>query len=51
MATTSRTYLASDWQVWTYEPVAGKFRLDFSALNGSDVLGAVGDLGGMAVLG
>ena len=50
MATTSRTYLASDWQVWTYEPVAGKFRLDFSALNGSDVLGAVGDLGGMAVL-
>jgi hypothetical protein len=50
MATTSRTYLASDWQVWTYEPVAGKFRLDFSALNGSDVLGAVGDVGGMAVL-
>jgi hypothetical protein len=50
MATTSRTYLASDWQVWTYEPVAGKFRLDFSALNGSDVLGAVGDVGSMAVL-
>jgi hypothetical protein len=50
MASTSRTYLASDWQVWTYEPVAGKFRLDFSALNGSDVLGAVGDVGGMAVL-
>jgi hypothetical protein len=50
MATTSRTYLASDWQVWTYEPVAGKFRLNFSALNGSAVLGAVGDTGGMAVL-
>ena len=50
MASTSRTYLASDWQVWTYDPVAGKFRLDFSALNGSDVLGAVGDVGGMAVL-
>jgi len=50
MATTSRTYLASDWQVWTYEPVAGKFRLNFSALNGSAVLGAVGNVGGMAVL-
>jgi hypothetical protein len=50
MASTSRTYLASDWQVWTYEPVAGKFRLNFSALNGSAVLGAVGDTGGMAVL-
>jgi len=50
MTTTSRTYLATDWQIWTYAPVAGKFRLDFSALNGSDVLGAVGDVGGMAVL-
>jgi len=50
MAATTRTYLASDWQVWTYAPVAGKFRLDFSALNGTDVLGAVGDVGGMAVL-
>ena len=50
MASTTRTYLASDWQVWTYKPVAGNFRLDFSALNGTDVLGAVGDVGGMAVL-
>lgn len=50
MATTSRIYKLTDWQVWTYKPVAGKFRLDFSALNGSDVLGAVGDVGGMAVL-
>lgn len=50
MTTTSRTYLPTDWQVWTYAPVAGKFRLDFSALNGSDVLGGSTDTGGMAVL-
>jgi len=50
MTTTSRTYLPTDWQVWTYAPVAGKFRLDFSALDGSDVLGGVSDEGGMAVL-
>jgi hypothetical protein len=36
--------------VWTYTPVAGKFRLDFSALNGADVLGAVGDVGSIQAL-
>jgi hypothetical protein len=50
MATKSRTYLPTDWQVWTYTPVAGKFRLDFSALNGADVLGAVGDVGSIQPL-
>jgi len=50
MAATTRTYLPTDWQVWTYAPVAGKFRLDFSLLDGSDVLGGVSDEGGMAVL-
>lgn len=49
MATRSRTYLPTDWQLWSYTPVAGKFRLDFSALNGSDVLGAVGDVGSIQV--
>lgn len=50
MATTSRTYLPTDWQLWTYQPVAGKFRLDFSTLNGSDVLGGATDLGSVGVL-
>jgi hypothetical protein len=50
MATTSRTYLASDWQVWTYAPVAGKFRLNYSTLNGTDVLGGATDTGSMTVL-
>jgi hypothetical protein len=50
MATTSRTYLPTDWKVWTYAPVAGKFRLNFSTLNGADVLGGVGDTGSIAVL-
>ena len=50
MATRSRTYLPTDWQVWTYAPVAGKFRLDFSTLNGSDVLGGATDLGSIQVL-
>ena len=45
MTTTSRTYLPTDWQVWTYAPVAGKFRLDFSALDGADVLGGATDTG------
>lgn len=48
MATKTRTYLPTDWQVWTYAPLAGAFRLDFSVLNGSDTLGATG--GSMAVL-
>jgi hypothetical protein len=50
MPTRSRTYLPTDWQVWTYKPVAGKFRLDFSALNGADVLGGVSDLGSIQLL-
>jgi len=50
MATTSRTYKPTDWQVWAYTPVAGKFRLNFSALNGSDVLGGATDTGSIQVL-
>lgn len=50
MPTRSRTYLPTDWQVWVYTPVAGKFRLDFSTLNGSDVLGGSSDLGSIQVL-
>ena len=50
MATKSRTYLSTDWQVWTYTPVSGKFRLDFSTLGGSDVLGGASDLGSIQVL-
>lgn len=38
MATSTRTYLTTDWNLWVYTPVANKFRLDFSLLNGSDVL-------------
>ena len=45
MATKSRTYLPTDWQLWAYTPVSGKFRLDFSALNGADVLGGAADTG------
>jgi len=47
MADRTRTYKSTDWQVWFYQPVAGKFRLDFSLLNGSDVLGGATDTGGM----
>jgi len=50
MATKSRTYLPTDWQLWTYAPVSGKFRLDFSTLGGSDVLGGATDLGTIEVL-
>ena len=50
MATKSRTYLPTDWQVWVYTPVAGKFRLDFSTLGGADVLGGASDLGSIQVL-
>jgi hypothetical protein len=50
MALVSRTYDPTDWQLWAYEPVPGKFRLDFSLLNGPDVLGAVNDVGTMAPL-
>jgi hypothetical protein len=50
MATRSRTYLPTDWQLWVYEPVAGKFRLDFSTLGGADVLGGATDLGTIELL-
>jgi hypothetical protein len=50
MATKSRTYLPTDWQLWVYTPVSGKFRLDFSALDGADVLGGATDLGSVQVL-
>jgi hypothetical protein len=50
MATRSRTYLPTDWQVWVYTPVPGKFRLDFSTLGGADVLGGPSDLGSVQVL-
>jgi hypothetical protein len=42
MATTSRTYNASDWSIWTYVPEPGAFLLDFSQLDGPDVLGTTG---------
>jgi hypothetical protein len=45
MATKSRTYLPTDWTLWAYTPVSGKFRLDFSALDGADVLGGSTDTG------
>jgi hypothetical protein len=50
MASRSRTYLPTDWKVWVYTPVAGKFRLDFSLLNGTDVLGGPSDEGSIQVL-
>lgn len=31
--TISRTYKPSDWSIWTYNPVANKFTLDFSQLD------------------
>jgi hypothetical protein len=48
MATTTRTYNSSDWSIWTYVPEAGSFVLDFSQLDGPDVLGTTG--GSMQVL-
>jgi hypothetical protein len=50
VASVSRTYLPTDWKVWTYAPVAGKFRLNFSTLGGSDVLGGSSDTGSIQVL-
>lgn len=50
MATRSRTYKPTDWQVWVYTPVSGKFRLDFSTLDGADVLGGSTDTGSIQVL-
>jgi hypothetical protein len=48
MATSTRTYKNTDWNIWVYTPVPGKFRLDFSLLNGSDVLSAT-DEGGLEI--
>ena len=42
MADRTQTYETTDWQIWTYVPLAGSFVLDFSQLNGSDTLGATG---------
>lgn len=44
---TTSTYLATDWKLWTYQPQPGSFVLDFSQLNGTDVLGNGSD--GLAV--
>jgi hypothetical protein len=38
----TRIYKSSDWQVYTYQPEPGSFVLDFSQLNGPDVLGTSG---------
>lgn len=40
MATKTRTYNTTDWSVWTLVPEAGSFVLDFSLLDGPDVLGS-----------
>jgi hypothetical protein len=48
MATSNRIYKSTDWQLWIYEPVAGKFRLDFSLIDGPDVLEASNE-GGMEI--
>ena len=42
MANRTQTYLTSDWNIWTYVPEPGSFILDFSQLNGTDVLGTTG---------
>jgi hypothetical protein len=39
MATTTKTYDSGDWKLWTYRPQLGSFVLDFSQLDGPDVLG------------
>lgn len=39
MADRSRTYLSTDWSIQTFVPEAGSFILNFSELDGSDVLG------------
>jgi hypothetical protein len=43
----SHIYKSSDWKLWTYQPQPGSFVLDFSQLNGPDVLGNSTD--GLAV--
>jgi hypothetical protein len=47
MATESKLYKSEDWKLWTYQPQPGSFVLDFSQLDGSDVLGNGSD--GLAV--
>jgi hypothetical protein len=37
----TKTYKAEDWLIYTYRPEPGSFILDFSRLNGSDVLGSL----------
>lgn len=39
MAVKTRTYLPTDWQLWNFVTTAGTFVLDFSELDGTDVLG------------
>jgi len=38
----SKVYSSTDWRFYTYTPEFGSFVLDFSQLNGSDVLGTTG---------
>jgi hypothetical protein len=40
MANRTQIYSTTDWLVWTYVPEPGSFVLDFSKLNGTDVLGS-----------
>lgn len=47
MATTSKTYLPTDWKIWTYAPEPGVFRWDFSQWDDGSDWGATGD-GSMA---
>lgn len=42
MANKTRTYLSTDWQVWTQINPTGSFVLDFSVLDGTDVLASTG---------
>jgi hypothetical protein len=42
MATATRIYKAEDWKIYVYVPESGAFTLDFSRLNGADVLGTTG---------
>lgn len=42
MADVTKTYLTSDWKIWTYQPTSTAFVLNVSKLNGADVLGNTG---------
>ena len=42
MADLSKTYNSSDWKLYVYVPEEGAFTLDFSQLDGPDVLGITG---------